>query len=212
MNDNFRREFELYEAEAGAKKTIRYIGIGILVFAAVCVGVVGVAFGINGFGSGEYLANHVTIVEVNDDISEIVLNEERTRGRVTTETKIVYEYYFPELNFTDFVEGFAPPLLIGAAEHDLGALMPGWELVRFSELEVIARKTILPGNNLAYMLTTRNGYIAVYYEDTVHGGILKEVTGTSIVGLSDDDIARLERGIHIYGIENLMNALQDFGS
>ncbi|MCL2873582.1 MAG: hypothetical protein FWE29_01470 [Defluviitaleaceae bacterium] len=214
MNENFRREFELYEAESNAKKNVKYIGIGILAFAAVCIGIAGVVFGINGFGA-DTLANSVTIIEVHDDadIPYVALGDSaEIINIITAETKMVYEYYFPELNFTDFVEAVAPHLLIGASESSLGDLMPGWEIIKFSPREVVARKTILPGTNLAYLLTTRNGYIAVYYEDAIHGGLLKEVTSTSIAGLCADEVSRLERGIYIYGIENLMSALQDFGS
>ena len=211
MNENFKREFELYEVESNFNKSIKFVVIGFLIFVTVCAGVV---FGFNGLGSAESLPNSITTAPMNDgsDISGVVLSESPPQNKITAETRMVYEYFFPELNFTDFVESPPPPSLIGLTESGLTALMTEWEIIRFSPGEVVARKTVFPESSMEYILTTKNGFLAVYYADAIHGGILKEVTSIPVAGLSEDEITRLERGILIHGIENLMRAMQDYGS
>ena len=211
MNKEFKREFELYEVESNFNRSVKYVVIGFLVFVTVCVGVI---FGFNGFGSADALSNSVVAAPMNDGegISGVALSEMPPQNKITAETMMVYEYYFPELNFTDFVEALAPSSLIGFSENSLRALMTDWEIIKFSPEEVIARKTVFPQSSMVYTLTVRGGFLAVYYEDNIHGGILKEVTSIPVAGLSEGEIVRLERGIIIHGLEALMRALQDYGS
>ena len=211
MNEDFKREFELYEVESNFNKRVKYVVIGFLAFVTVCAGVI---FGFSGLGSDESLSNSVAGAPMNysSDISGIVVSETPPQNKVTAETRMIYEYFFPELNFTDFVEAPPPPSLIGLTESGLIALMTDWEIIKFSPREVVARKTVFPESSMTYILTTKDGFLAVYYEDAIHGGILKEITSIPVAGLSEDEIDRLERGILIHGIENLMRAMQDYGS
>ena len=210
MNEEFKREFELYEVESNFNRSVKHVVIGFLVFVTVCAGVV---LGFNGFGSADALSNSAAVpIYEGEYISGVALSEAPPQNRITAETRMVYEYYFPELNFTDFVESLPPSSLIGFSESSLRALMTDWEIIKFSSEEVIARKTVFPQSSMVYTLTVKNGFLAVYYEDAIHGGILKEVTSIPVAGLSEAEIDRLERGIIIHGLENLMRALQDFGS
>ena len=211
MNEEFKREFELYEVENNFNRSVKYVVIGFFVFVTVCAGVV---LGFNGFGSADALSNSAAAVQMNDGegISGMPLSEAPPQNRITAETRMVYEYYFPELNFTDFVEAFPPSSLIGFSEGSLRAVMGDWEIIKFSPEEVIARKTVFPESSMVYILTMKGEFLAVYYQDDIHGGILKEVTSIPIAGLSEAEIDRLKRGIIIHGLENLMRALQDYGS
>ena len=62
-----------------------------------------------------------------------------------------------------------------------------------------------------YVVTTLDGYIAIYYAEEQGGG-LKEITSTSISALGQEELARLAIGIRIYSEESLVRLLQDYGS
>ena len=60
-----------------------------------------------------------------------------------------------------------------------------------------------------YMLGTDHGFIAVFYADD---RALKERTMTPASALSPEERERLVSGIYIYTEEQLVRALQDYGS
>ena len=62
-----------------------------------------------------------------------------------------------------------------------------------------------------YVLSTDHGFVAVFNVST-QGLTLKERTRTPESALSPDERKRLSDGIHLYTEEQMLRALQDYGS
>ena len=62
-----------------------------------------------------------------------------------------------------------------------------------------------------YVVTTTNGYLAIYHAEK-NGGGLKELTTTTVCTLSPEEQELLAKGIRIYSEEALARLLQDYGS
>jgi len=132
--------------------------------------------------------------------------------KITPSTKMTYEYYYPEDNVTEKYEDQPPYFLIDYTLKDMQRVYPNWEIIYFSDREVVMRKTISGPSNQRYIIKENEGYIAVFYDRENEGLVLKEVTRKPVESLNEEEKASVKEGIRVVGKERLDRALEDYTS
>lgn len=145
-----------------------------------------------------------------EEETEVV--ETSTEARITPSTKMVYQYYYPQDDVMEQQEDVPPYFLLDLTFEDMQKLYDNWQVVSFSEKEVILRKTMEGESDQRYIVGEQDGYIAVFYQKEQNGISLHEVTNTPISSLSEEEVQRLENGIFVTGDIELSKILEDYGS
>jgi len=127
-------------------------------------------------------------------------------------TQIIYNYYYELDGCTETTTEPAPYFLIGLDSKQLQERLQDWNIKKFSREQVILQKNISDKSNQHYILSIKDGYIAVYYQEPINGINLKEITNIPIESLISEDKQRLEAGIKICGEDKLISILQDYES
>jgi len=128
---------------------------------------------------------------------------------ITAETLITHEYYNPDTDGFYKVTGNAAPILVGKTEEDTALFFADWTLVSFDVANVHLRQN-RGIQTRGYIIGAHNGYIAVFYDNGTTG--IKELTARPVAALAEEEQKRLAEGIEVRGNEELMRALEDFGS
>lgn len=135
-----------------------------------------------------------------------------TEQKITPSTKIIYQYYYPDDNITEQQEDVPPYFLLDLTLNDLKKYYIDWQIVSFSDREVIMRKIVEGKSQQRYIVGEQDGYVAVFYEEEINGINLHEVTDTPISSLSKEEQVRLNDGIFVLGDSELAKVLEDYGS
>jgi len=210
-------------------KTVTFV---VTVAACVTIGVIGIVYGYLAFnskpeeGSTEIIRNaEIPNVQayiqkdgllqnrgtVGNEINILEI-EDPEEVKINDSTTIVYEYYYLADNEVEEASEVAPFFLIGLTEPELSETILDWEVLEFSEDKVVIRKNISGHSGQHFVLGVQDGYVAVFYEESVNGMTLKEITGTPISALPEDKQAMLKEGIIISDEDRLIKTLEDFGS
>jgi len=129
------------------------------------------------------------------------------------EALLRFEYHNRSGDRVNIWEMEMPLSLVDGTADDLMAVFPGWILGDYSNsVAYLRREAPIPPMQSFLVTTTSEGLIAVYYDDTIDGSRLKEITGTSISSLPETERERLFAGILVQGENALIRLLEDLGS
>lgn len=93
---------------------------------------------------------------------------------------------------------------------DLEIGFEGYQIMSFSNRQVVLRKTFLPPNvSYKYYLTSENGCVIVYYIDKK---TVFEYTNISVDSLPMEIQRQLQRGKYVTDIESLYDFLENYSS
>ena len=129
--------------------------------------------------------------------------------RIFYTTIITYEYYNPTTSGFEAIEEYASPALIGMTRPELATMFADWQVIEFSPYAVRLQQNSLLSRR-QFIITSHEGFIAVFYDDETSD--LKELTARPIAALPQSEQDRLAQGIKVTGNEELLRALEDFGS
>ena len=127
-------------------------------------------------------------------------------------TKMVYQYYYPDDDITKEQEEIPPYYLLDLTMEDVQRMYEDWKVLSFSDSEVVMRRNMSGKSDERYVVSQKDGYVAVYYEEAQNGISIHEVTDTPISSLPKEEQDRLRDGITVYGNDNLCKILADYGS
>lgn len=161
----------------------------------------------------ESLANSALIPEEskNTGIETNTIKEEEI-VKVKPYTKMIYEYYYKGDKNTERAEEAPPHFMIGKTKAEMEITFDQWEIVKFTEEEVIMRRQMEGSSTQNYIVGVQDGYVAVFYNEAIDGAKIKEVTDTPISALPEDEKQKLLNGISISGEEALLRLLEDYTS
>ncbi len=142
-------------------------------------------------------------------VESVIVNAEAT---VQPHSEIVYEYLYTKDNITKAVEQPAQSYIVGMNKEELEDAFLEWQVVSFSEDEVILRKSIQGKSDEVYLIGQMNGYITIFYEDEYKEMKLKEMTQIPLSILPEYEQRQLIEGIFILGEENLLRLMADFST
>ncbi len=149
---------------------------------------------------------------LDDSITEQTFTSHNPQPKILATTNMVYEYYYTSDGKTERTEELPPYFMIDMTEQSLKESFSEWQIVKFTSDEVVMQKNIEGKSSQYYILGIQDGYVAVFYEEPINGTSLKELTETPIAALSDEELIRLKAGIHVMGNDQLIKALEDYGS
>lgn len=135
-----------------------------------------------------------------------------TEPRIQPSTKMVYKYYYAEDDVTKEHADVPPYFILGLTMDELQKMYEDWVVLSFSEQEVVMRRMMTGKSDERYIVSQKDGYIAVFYEEEQNGVSLHEVTDTPMASLPQEDQDRLKEGISVLGDDNLSKILSDYGS
>lgn len=159
----------------------------------------------------EYYSDHneedYLVEEVYESISTAI--PEKT---IKSNAKIVYEYMYESDGNVQTISEEIPIALVGLNEHQIAEIYYGWEIKEFSEELVILEKKVFDDEDENYIVGVKDGFIAVFLNNTIKEDNIKEITSTPINALLPDEQIRLQEGIVVKGKDNLVKILEDYGS
>jgi len=129
------------------------------------------------------------------------------------ESFLRFEYYNRSGNTVDAWEMEMPLALVDGTTDDLRAVFPDWNLSSYSRTGAyLRREASAPPVQSFFVTTTSEGLIVVYYDDSIDGSRLKEITNTTTASLPETEKERLLAGIFVQGENALIRLLEDLGS
>ena len=131
---------------------------------------------------------------------------------INESTKMVYQYYYKDEGTMEESQEVPPYFLLGFDFNDMLEYYPDWQIVSFSGEEVVMRKIVDEKKENSFIITQKDGYIAVYYEDENKGEILYQITETPISVLTQEEQVRLNDGIIVKGEYELTKILAEYTS
>ncbi len=169
-----------------------------IMIVLLCVLSLGLGFAV---GKKMVIKETENIVAVSDTVQKI-----------TPSTKMVYEYYYPEDDVTEVYEDVPPYFLIDYTLDDIKRCYSNWNILSFSDREVIMKKVVSGPSRQRYIIGESDGFITVFYDFGEDGIIIKEVTDVLISSLSEEEAGLIKEGIAIVGNDKLNRALEDLTS
>lgn len=151
----------------------------------------------------------------NDKKQDIVPEESidsinaSTTPKITASTKMVYQYYYSEDDVLEQREDVPSYFLLDLTFDDLNKYFTNWQVVSFSDKEVIMRQNIKGKSSQHYIIGEKDGYITVFYEN---GNEIHELTNTPIISLTPEEQEEIKKGIFVAGDLELAKALENFES
>ncbi len=137
----------------------------------------------------------------------------QTQPKISANTKMIYEYLYEEDKRTEVSEEEKPPYyLMDMTEDMLTELFTDWEVVDFGDDKVVMRKNMPGKSTQHYILGIQDGFVAVFYKESIDGTNLKEITDKPVSSLTLEEQANLIKGIEITGDEQLHKILEDYMS
>ena len=104
----------------------------------------------------------------------------------------------------------ATELDVNKNEKEIKDFYNNWELINFSNNEIVFEREVDAMCKEHYILRNKNNEIAVYYLDDNNGEIFYKNTGITTQYLPEEDKKNLEKGIQVIGQENLNKTLEDY--
>ena len=147
-------------------------------------------------------------VDSTEDHLQMVIAD----NTITESTKMVYQYYYKNEGVMEESEEVPPYFLLGFDFNDMLEYYPDWQIVSFSSKEVVMRKIVEERNEESFIVTQKDGYIAVYYEDKDEGRTLYEITETPISTLTHEEQVRINDGIIVKSEYELAKILAEYNS
>lgn len=136
----------------------------------------------------------------------------QTKNEITTDTKMIYQYFYTRDKVTKEQTEPAPDYLQGLDMEQLKSVYNGWQIVLFSPEKVILRCSIDGLSSESYILGEDDGFLAVFYEDAQKGLHLKERTELPLSSLPEGEAKQIREGLRVTGEENLAKVLADYMS
>ncbi|MCL2854634.1 MAG: hypothetical protein FWE21_03335 [Defluviitaleaceae bacterium] len=129
--------------------------------------------------------------------------------RISLATVMVYEYYDPATSTFERFEEVPSPILLGKSRDDVASMFVDWRILSFTSEQVHLRQNDALEHR-KFIISAHEGFVAVFYDNDQRS--IKELTNRPIHTLAQEEQVRLEKGISVTGNEELMRALEDFGS
>ena len=154
--------------------------------------------------------NIVTVYANADEVDNVIeVEEELPPIRIDFDTKMTLRHVDRTTGEVTESTEFAPSFMVNKTREDLEGTFTAWEVVSFSEAEVVMERKITPLPQVLYTIAIADGQIVVFKGVRSDADIYLE-TGVSPAHLPAEDQSRLEEGIFIFTETDLIRRLEDF--
>lgn len=143
-----------------------------------------------------------------DIVITVSLNEEK----ISPYAKMIIKKTFSRCEHSNVNIIDVPKEIINYTKSELEEKYTGWKIEKFSSDEVILYREIDAKCDDHFVLKEKEGNIAVYNELTEDKMNLIELLDVDIELLSEEDKNKLEKGIKVYGKDELSSLIEDYNS
>ena len=150
--------------------------------------------------------NKIENVMKNDISIDINSEEEKISPNATLILKKTYK----ECGHSIKDYAAIPEELVNLTKEELEEQYKDWKVEKFTPLDITLTKEIEGKCNEHYILKLKDGVIPIYEEKEDESEVLKEMTGISTEYLTENDKMELEKGIKVYGKEELNSMIEDY--
>jgi len=134
-----------------------------------------------------------------------------TKDTITPFTNIILKHFDTTTAKVSEVGALAPSFMLNKTGEELKNTFAQWEILSFSSEEVVMQRQISSIPPVEYTISHIGGFVTVFYGKMEEGNI-KEVTRIPISHLHEDEIKRLDAGILVQNMDELVRRLEDLGS
>ena len=155
--------------------------------------------------------NSVKSSEINEKIeNENTVEAASSEEKTGPNTILTLQKYYIECGHTITTNTSLPEELVNLTEEEIEEEYNDWELLEFSNEEIILLKELDSFCGQHYLLTESDGFIVISTIDE-HGIVnFKEKTDLSVDYLPETDRITLKNGLMVYGTDELNKLLEDF--
>lgn len=135
-----------------------------------------------------------------------------SEDKINDSTKMVYEYCYEGDGYIERVEDTPPYFLIDLDRKSLTEKMNEWQILKFSDSEVVMRKNVSGNGTQNYIISEYEGLVTVFYEQPVDGERIMEITDTPVNSLPQEEQIKIKNGIKIKGQNELIKCMENYES
>ncbi len=159
------------------------------------------------FSKGDKKENNIVLAEEKIDKIVDASSKEVT---VSPNAEVVLTEYFQKCGHTKTWKEIAPREIVNLNREKVEEFYKDWNVDEFSANQIRLSRTNKGICDEHYMIRESNGYISISIKNDIGECIFKGLTDIPVQYLTEEDIAKLEKGIEVVGKENLNKFLEDF--
>ena len=160
----------------------------------------------NTINTNKIVSNQIDYSVKNDITIKTNTNEEKMSPKATVTFKTKYIQCGHILKQYKQI----PEELVNLTKDEIEEKYEDWEIESFASLSLILIKEEAGYCNEHYILKQKGDMIAIYKLKENGEETLQEETGISIEYLTENDKMKIEKGITVYGKEELNSILEDY--
>lgn len=130
--------------------------------------------------------------------------------KISPKALMVLQTYYKACGHTIKQYVAIPEEVVNMTQKELQEKYQDWEIKEFTSLQITLQKEEIGWCKQHYVLKEREGTIAIYSINEQGEEELKEETEIYTQYLPPDDLAQIQKGIKVYGQEELNSVLEDF--
>ena len=132
--------------------------------------------------------------------------------KISPYAKLIIEKYYTKCGHTtvDIID--IPKELINYTEDEFKEKYDKWDIKSFNPKEISIYRKIDANCSSHFVIKEEEGYLAVFSEIRNDVLELKEKTDIEVASLRDEDKLAVQKGIRVYGKDELSSFLEDFNS
>lgn len=144
---------------------------------------------------------------VKNDVSIDINSEEE---KISPNATLILKKTYKECGHSIKDYASIPEELVNLTKDQLEEQYKEWQVEKFTPLDITLVKEIEGTCKEHYKVKLKDGVIAIYEEKVDGSEVLKEITGISTEYLTENDKMELEKGIKVYGKEELNSMIEDY--
>lgn len=189
---------------------MKKVYIGIILISFFIILILGMVVLVNRTNSNSNYeeANVLNTLQMSNDLDSISTNSSITK--LSPDCKITFIKKYLSCNHSIREIQNISPNLVNLSLEEFTGLYSDWSVDEFSEKEVILSKEIPSYCSEHFIVKENTGYICVYSISSNGDFSLLKNTEIPTKYLPDGDIKELQKGVKIYGKDNLNSYLENF--
>lgn len=146
------------------------------------------------------------------NVTEIAYIKNDVPYRINEDTILVVRKYFKGCGHIIEEKSNIPKEFINMTKEDFKSLFNGWEINAFNSKYVVISRTFNGYCPNHFIISIKEGRVAIFYSQPVDGDTLKLITPISIDSLPEKEVEDLKKGIIVNSFEDAIKIIEDFGS
>lgn len=172
-------------------------------FILISVSIIFIVLGIN-------IVKSEKISKEKNITNEITITTSSIEEKLSPNAIFGLKKFYDECGHYEYEEVELPIELVNLTKQQIEDFYDNWEIEEFSENKLVLVKEINGYCNNHFLVKLDDNYINIYKLTTIGNLKLYKSTTISREFLPENDISTLEEGIMIYGMDKIIEVLEDY--